>query len=107
MRLYHYTTIDGMIGLLVNEDIWMTDCRFCNDRREIISFLSQALENWEGDPRWDALSHRFGYPRAHEKHLSDFVSSVNLFFLSGILIFALQLCFIHDTYTDCAGLLPF
>lgn len=74
MRLYHYTTIDGMIGLLVNEEVWMTNCRFCNDKKEIISFLDQALEHWEGDVRWDALSDRFGYPTAHERHLSDFVS---------------------------------
>lgn len=74
MRLYHYTIIEGMIGLLVNEQVWMTDCRFCNDKKEIISFLNQALEHWKDDARWDALSDKFDYPTTHERHLSDFVA---------------------------------
>lgn len=73
IRLYHYTSIDAMIGVLCNEEIWMTDSRFCNDKKEIVWFLNEALEQWAGDPRWDSLSEKFGYPRQYEQHLSDFV----------------------------------
>jgi len=73
MRLYHYTSIDSMIGILCNEQIWMTDSRFCNDKKEIVSFLNKVLEKWKGDPLWDSLSKEFGYPHEHEEHLSDFV----------------------------------
>lgn len=74
MRLYHYTTIEAMIGLLVDEQVWMTDCRFCNDKKEIVSFLKQALEQWKDDARWDALSDKFSFPTANERHLADFVA---------------------------------
>ncbi len=74
MKLYHYTSIDAMIGLLANEQVWMTDCRFCNDKKEIVSFLDVVLERWRGDSRWDSLSARLGFPTSCEKHLSDFVA---------------------------------
>lgn len=33
--LYHYTSIDGLMGILRNESIWLTDYQYLNDMEEI------------------------------------------------------------------------
>ncbi len=34
-RLYHYTTINGLMGILPNSSIWASDARFMNDSSEL------------------------------------------------------------------------
>jgi hypothetical protein len=34
-RLYHYTSADGLIGILGSQSIWMTDLRYMNDMSEL------------------------------------------------------------------------
>lgn len=32
--LYHYTNMSGLIGIISNKEIWMTNIKYCNDRKE-------------------------------------------------------------------------
>ncbi len=58
-RLYHYTNLESMLGIFAQEHIWMTECRFCNDKKEIISILAQAIKHWHNNPRWTAIWKKF------------------------------------------------
>jgi hypothetical protein len=33
--LFHYTDLGGLIGILSNDDLWLTNCRFSNDEGEM------------------------------------------------------------------------
>ena len=33
--LYHYTSADGLIGILSSKSIWLTDLRYMNDLSEL------------------------------------------------------------------------
>ena len=44
---YHYTDINGLYGILLNKQLWLTDSRFLNDHTEgteIFSYLEKAFE---------------------------------------------------------------
>jgi hypothetical protein len=34
--LHHYTTAAGLIGILRSKSLWASDCRFLNDRSELV-----------------------------------------------------------------------
>lgn len=47
MILYHYTTADGLKGIVKSKTIWASDYRFVNDATEFsygLSFFEQAIE---------------------------------------------------------------
>ncbi len=47
MILYHYTTIEGLKGIIHSKSIWASDYRFANDATEFsygLSFFEQAIE---------------------------------------------------------------
>jgi len=35
--LYHYTNLDGLIGILTNKGFWLSEARFLNDKEELIN----------------------------------------------------------------------
>ena len=34
-RLYHYTDLNGLQGIISNKDLWLTDSRYSNDSEEM------------------------------------------------------------------------
>jgi hypothetical protein len=42
--LYHYTTQDGLLGIIEKQEFWATDVRFLNDTREFEDGLRTAIE---------------------------------------------------------------
>lgn len=49
--LYHYTTQDGLIGILDNNCIWATHYKFLNDYSEIDFFKNELVKLIEPDVR--------------------------------------------------------
>lgn len=43
-KLYHYTTFDGMVGILDSQSLWATNYRFLNDQSEIIHFKQHLCD---------------------------------------------------------------
>lgn len=43
-KLYHYTTWDGLWGILQNQSLWATHCKFLNDYSEIVLFKPKLIE---------------------------------------------------------------
>lgn len=51
-KIYHYTTWDGLLGILKSQSLWATHCKFLNNYSEIIffkdilvSFITSSLYN--------------------------------------------------------------
>lgn len=42
-RLYHYTTWEGLVGILRSKTLWATHCRFLNDYSEITLFRDKLV----------------------------------------------------------------
>jgi len=43
-RLYHYTTWDGLVGILKNQSLWATHYRFLNDYSETLLMKDKLIE---------------------------------------------------------------
>jgi hypothetical protein len=43
-RLFHYTTWNGLMGILDSHSLWATHYKFLNDSSEIILFKDKLLE---------------------------------------------------------------
>lgn len=43
-KLYHYTTWEGLHGILTNKSLWATHCEFLSDYSEIILFKPKLIE---------------------------------------------------------------
>lgn len=44
--VYHYTSLEGLIGIIQNRNVWMTDFGYLNDRHELsygVDLVSEAL----------------------------------------------------------------
>jgi len=59
--LYHYTTADGLKGIVENEEVWSTSAYYLNDSAEILygyRLLDLALEEWlkRANPTEDSIS---------------------------------------------------
>ena len=35
-KLYHYTSIDGLLGIIRNKNIWASDIQYLNDKEEFV-----------------------------------------------------------------------
>jgi hypothetical protein len=44
-RLYHYTNLDGLLGILQNKTLWATHCKFLNDNSEIGLFRNKLISS--------------------------------------------------------------
>jgi len=65
--LYHYTNIAGLNGIIQSCKIWASDCRYLNDRQELVKALDLFLSKFEG-PKREALSKAFqwhSFSRCH------------------------------------------
>jgi len=49
--LYHYTTISGLNGILSSGKVWASDCRYLNDRNELVHAINLLLNRLEGDTK--------------------------------------------------------
>jgi hypothetical protein len=48
--LYHYTTADGLKGIVENDELWATSAYYLNDSTEIMygyQLIDEALEAWQ------------------------------------------------------------
>ena len=59
--LYHYTTAEGLKGIIENEELWSTSAYYLNDSAEILygyRLLDVALEEWlkQATPLEDSIS---------------------------------------------------
>ncbi len=43
-RLYHYTTWDGLVGILKNQSLWATHYKFLNDYSETLLLKDKLIE---------------------------------------------------------------
>jgi hypothetical protein len=43
--LYHYTSLDGFLGIIKNKELWATDIRYLNDTSEFQTVPNLAVEN--------------------------------------------------------------
>ncbi len=43
-RLWHYTNLEGALGMLKNDDLWLTHTRYCNDESEMTHGFRLAQE---------------------------------------------------------------
>jgi hypothetical protein len=48
--LYHYTTTDGLLGILASEEVWATDIRFLNDTSELVDAIKLFSDELEANP---------------------------------------------------------
>ena len=44
-RIYHYTTWEGLMGILKTQTLWATHCRFLNDISEVFLIKNKLLES--------------------------------------------------------------
>jgi Protein of unknown function (DUF2971) len=51
--LYHYTTQDGLLGIVRSGELWATNVQYMNDRREFFLALEIAAERLKGRARFD------------------------------------------------------
>lgn len=47
--LYHYTSIDGANGILNSCSAWMSDCRYLNDRDELLNSIKLFFDGLDSD----------------------------------------------------------
>lgn len=69
--LYHYTTAEGLKGIVESEVLWATSAYYLNDSAEILygyRLLDQALENWlkRANPPADSISR--GFAESHRQY---------------------------------------
>ncbi len=57
-RLYHYTNLDGLKGIIGSSDLWLTHAQYCNDEGELIhglrltqSMVKEQAASSEGQQR--------------------------------------------------------
>ena len=65
--LYHYTSIAGLNGIINSRNVWASDCRVLNDRRELVHAIELFLCRFKGD-RHKILSlalHWYSFSQAH------------------------------------------
>jgi hypothetical protein len=46
--LYHYTTAEGLLGIVKNREMWATDIFYSNDRQEVHHGIELAIEELRG-----------------------------------------------------------
>ena len=61
-RLYHYTTWDGLVGILKNQSLWATHHRFLNDYSETILLKDRLIELAKPVIREESRKVIDGYP---------------------------------------------
>ncbi|MXS83803.1 DUF2971 domain-containing protein [Nitrosomonas oligotropha] len=65
--LYHYTSIDGLNGIISSRSVWASDCRYLNDQKELVHAIELFLSRFEGDTK-ETLSFAlklYNFSRAH------------------------------------------
>lgn len=74
VNLYHYTTLDGLYGIVSNKTIRLTDYRFLNDKKELvhsIDFLETILNGYEKNKYIGYISEALTAIRSNQA--SDFI----------------------------------
>lgn len=45
--VYHYTSPDGLSGIIKNKSLWFTDCAYLNDMNEFNYILEPLIKAWK------------------------------------------------------------
>src|SRR4051794_37392114 len=80
-RLYHYTTLAGLMGIVSDSTLWASDARFLNDSSEL-SYAAQLIDGVvteqvagvTSDLLRDALPTRSGFANGFEYGRRPFVA---------------------------------
>lgn len=80
-RLYHYTTVDGMVGIITSGALWASDVRFMNDSSElryaaslIESVIGEVFNEVAGGELSEALPNRDGFANGFEFGARPFIA---------------------------------
>ncbi|MCF7982409.1 MAG: DUF2971 domain-containing protein [Pseudomonadales bacterium] len=65
--IYHYTTITGLNGIISSRSVWASDCRYLNDRKEIVHAIDLFLDRYDENSKkiLSLALHWYGFSRAH------------------------------------------
>lgn len=44
-KLYHYTSVESLVGILGEKELWLGNTATMNDRLEIVDFIEKKLAN--------------------------------------------------------------
>ncbi len=58
-KLYHYTTLDGLRGVVENSDLWLTHAEYCNDEEQLRHGMRLTQKMIEEAPRSSEPHRRF------------------------------------------------
>jgi hypothetical protein len=67
-KVWHYTSLQGFLGIITNKSIFLTNILFLNDREEFIHAKKMAREMVEGTPELDGRG--FGNKEFFERAVS-------------------------------------
>jgi hypothetical protein len=116
-KVYHYTTWDGLLGILKTRSLWATHYRFLNDYSEVVLFRNKLIEfllpyvskeynkiTMESPNAKRRIEEDGGVTRAVEHDAEVFVDS--MYRATGDEIYVASLCGEHrDGYVNRNGLL--
>jgi hypothetical protein len=86
-RLYHYTNLEGLQGIIANNDLWLTHAQYCNDEEELTHGLRIAqsvvqeqiqLNNPAHKEYLDELAKLLSGPQIDPVHICCFCEKDNL-----------------------------
>lgn len=75
-NIYHYTSVDGIIGIVTKHEIWMSDTAFMNDTTELKRLQDtppQGIENEYVKKAWETLNVK--KPFSGNKQVNHYMAS--------------------------------
>jgi hypothetical protein len=88
-RLYHYTSEEGLLGILVSNRVWASDVRYANDTSELV-YADQVVKD-----ELERLLRQRSISPAVQRFLSDYSSRGNIF-SPRLRVFAFCVCEAFD-----------
>ncbi len=86
--LFHYSDLGGLLGILSNQDLWLSHSRFSNDEQElnhgygVARRLIESMKTDNPSPDWpvylDRLTERLGQPPSEGVYICCFCKKDNL-----------------------------
>jgi len=86
--LFHYSDLGGLLGILSNQDLWLSHSRFSNDEQElnhgygVAKRLIESMKTDNPSPDWpvylDRLAERLGQPPSEGVYICCFCKKDNL-----------------------------
>lgn len=80
-KLYHYTRLQVLVDILLKEELWLTDCRFLNDKKEFFfagELVSNTLNKFNFNDKEQKLNQA---SPSHKARNENFINQFKLNFL--------------------------